>query len=63
MKKLLSLLLLVFCIWIVTLRDGRVYTSKDVQAGRWGVTIVQEDGTKITFHWFQIKSVEHKSED
>ena len=62
MKWLLSLAILISLIWIVELRDGRTYRGKEISAGRGWVTITQCDGERITFSWWDIKSITNKEE-
>ena len=59
MKRLICLLVLILSIWIITLKDDRQVTAKDVSAGRWGLTVTYDTGEKETFPWWNVKSVRH----
>ena len=65
MKRFISILLLLFCVWIVELKDGSVYEAKEARAGRKGVTLVWTEGTQKvekTFSWWQIKTVTYRED-
>jgi hypothetical protein len=40
-----------------------MFIGKDIRAGRWGITLIQNDGEPVTFSWWQIYSVEHKEKE
>ena len=62
MKRILVTLIICFClIWVLVTKDGNIYTGKEIETGRWGVTItIDNNETKVTIPWNNISSLTQK---
>ena len=63
MKRILLLMILVLLVWVIELRDGRVYRGMEISAGRGWVTLITTEGEKLTFSWWELKSITNKEVD